>query len=183
MSDGSGYLEEFLIPMGITQYRLAKALAKIKPWGAKAQAGSAAWQVDAKRSHMSLRGAAGDDSMIVLRAMVIVLGTFVTLTAFAQTKLSAFVEANGCKLLAAEAAVKRMKEIASQGSVTWDGNCKSGLIDGRGVLRQEGTVIIGGKTKKYAYFLSGIAKNGIRSGSWRRETFDRFVDSPRFYTS
>ena len=121
--------------------------------------------------------------MIFVRTMVIVLGTFVTLAAYGQTKLVTFVEANGCKLLAAKSAVNRLKEIASQGSVTWDGNCKRGRIDGKGVLREEGTVVIGGKTRKYAYFLSGTAKNGIRSGQWRRETFDRFVDSSRFYTS
>jgi hypothetical protein len=51
------------------------------------------------------------------------------------------------------------------------------------VLREEGTVVIGGKTKKYAYYLSGNAKNGMRSGEWQRETLARFVGSPRFYAS
>ena len=136
--------------------------------------------------------------MVFIRVLVLVLGTLVTSNAVAQTaqsraagsksphyqkKLVSFVEAGGCRLLATERVVRRLKEIDAQGKVTWDGSCKHGLIDGRGVLREEGSVVIGGKTKNYAYHLSGNAKNGLRSGRWKRETFDMFVGSPRFYTS
>jgi hypothetical protein len=120
---------------------------------------------------------------IVLVISSAAITAFTAVPALAQGKLATFVEANGCKLLGAESAVKRLQAIAAQGAVTWDGECKRGLIEGKGVLREEGTVTVGGKTRKYAYHLSGNAKKGIRTGQWRRETFDRFVDSPKFYTS
>ncbi len=101
----------------------------------------------------------------------------------ARGRLVEFVEAAGCKLLASESAVRRMREIDTVGSVTWDGNCVGGLISGDGVLRQEGMLVVGGRNKRFAYYLSGIAQKGIRTGQWTRETFDRFVDSPQFWTS
>jgi hypothetical protein len=114
---------------------------------------------------------------------VLLLGMLLGTAAAAQQRLVPFTEANGCKLLGAASAIARLTEIASQGAVTWTGQCKEGLIEGPGVLREEGSVGIDGKTKKYAYFLSGSARKGVRQGQWRRETFDKFVDSPRFYTS
>ena len=117
------------------------------------------------------------------RTILILVGFGLGFAAHAQPKLAVFAEAGGCKLLGTDAIVKRLKEIAGQGSVTWTGQCKDSLIEGAGVLRQEGTETIGGKTKKYAVFYSGTARKGLRQGSWRRETFDRFVDSKTFYTS
>jgi hypothetical protein len=98
-------------------------------------------------------------------------------------RLVEFVESSGCKLLASESAVRRMREIDTVGSVTWDGNCVGGLISGAGVLRQEGMFAEGNRNKRFAYYLSGIAQRGIRTGRWTRETFDRFVDSPQAWTS
>jgi hypothetical protein len=73
-----------------------------------------------------------------------------------------------------------MKEIASQGSVTWQGVCKNGFISGTGVLREEGQTAIDGRTRKFAYFYSGSANKGVRSGQWKRESFEKFSDSPQF---
>ena len=115
--------------------------------------------------------------------ILILLGVGLASAVHAQPKLVAFTEAGGCKLLGTESVVKRLGEIAAQGSVTWTGQCKDGLIEGAGVLRQEGTETIAGKPKKFVVFYSGAARKGLRQGSWRRETFDRFVDSPKFYTS
>ncbi len=120
---------------------------------------------------------------MLARMLLILLGTIVSLTAYAQPKLATFVEANGCKLLSAERAITRLKEIAAQGTVVWDGRCKGGLIDGKGVLREEGALTVDGKTKKFAYFLSGTARKGLREGRWKRETFEWFVGSQKFYTS
>ena len=94
-----------------------------------------------------------------------------------------FAVKNGCKLFATESIAKRLHEIAGSGTVTWEGQCKGGLIEGKGVLREEGAVAEGDKTRKFAYFFSGTAHKGLREGVWQRETFERFVDSPRFYTS
>ena len=117
------------------------------------------------------------------RILMILLGVALSLSAYAQPKLVMFADANGCKLLGTAGTVKRLHEIAAQGSVTWEGQCKGGLIDGEGVLRQEGALTIDGRTRKYAYFFSGIARNGLRQGNWQRETFDRFAGSQTFYTS
>ena len=78
---------------------------------------------------------------MLARTLVILLGTIASVTAFAQPKPAAFVEANGCKLLGAERAVMRLKEIAAQGTVIWDGQCKGGLIEGKGLLREEGAAV------------------------------------------
>lgn len=103
--------------------------------------------------------------------------------ALAQPQLKAFTESRGCKLLGSEAVVKRLQEFAGQGSVTWDGQCKNGLIEGKGVLREEGALAVDGKTKNYAYFFTGTAQRGLRQGIWKRESFERFAGSPKFYTS
>ncbi len=117
------------------------------------------------------------------RTILILVSLGLSLAAHAQSKLAVFTEAGGCKLLVTDSAVKRLKEIAAQGSVTWNGQCKDGLIEGAGVLRQEGSETIAGKTKKYAVFYAGTARKGLRQGNWRRETFEHFVSSPTFYTS
>ena len=128
-----------------------------------------------KRTHGSF--------MLIARIIVVLFCSAISLVAAAAPKLVAFVEANGCKILGDASTVKRLQEIAAQGTVAWDGQCKRGLIEGKGVLRQEGTLTVDGKIKNYVYFLSGSARKGQRQGPWRRETFDRFAGSPKFYTS
>lgn len=103
--------------------------------------------------------------------------------AAARAGLFEFVEARGCKLLAQESAVRRMREIDAVGSVTWEGKCLHGLISGAGVLREEGVSVEGGRSKRFAYYFSGTAQKGRRTGRWTRETFDRFLDSPKSWTS
>ena len=98
----------------------------------------------------------------------------------APAGLVVFADSRGCKLLSSESAVKRMKEIASIGSVTWKGVCRKGFISGSGVLREEGHTVIDGRTRKFAYYLSGTANKGVRTGRWKRETFEKFTDSPKF---
>ena len=97
--------------------------------------------------------------------------------------LYVFIESGGCRILATEASVRRMQDIAVGGSVTWDGRCDDGLISGTGVLRQEGVFIEGGRSKHFAYYYSGRARNGIRVGSWTRESLERFDDSVTSWTS
>jgi hypothetical protein len=94
-----------------------------------------------------------------------------------------FVDSKGCRLFAAESAARRMREIDAVGSVTWDGKCQGGLASGPGVLRQEGMSVEGGRSKRFAYYFSGTAQKGVRTGPWTRETFDRFADSPKSWTS
>ncbi len=103
--------------------------------------------------------------------------------ACAQPENVAFTDSRGCRALVTEAVAVRMREIAAQGSVTWDGSCKGGLIDGKGVLRQEGTVIEQGRTKRYAFHLTGTARDGVRIGAWRRETLNMYDGSTRYWTS
>jgi hypothetical protein len=97
--------------------------------------------------------------------------------------LYVFIESGGCRILATESSVRRMQEIAVGGAVTWDGRCAEGLISGTGVLRQEGVFIEGGRSKHFAYYYSGRAMNGVRTGPWTRETLERFDDSVRSWTS
>ena len=98
----------------------------------------------------------------------------------ANAGLVVFADSRGCKLWSSESAAKRMKEIASRGAVTWQGVCKSGFISGTGVLREEGQSVLDGRTKKFAHFLSGNAIRGVRTGRWKRESFEKFSDSPTF---
>jgi hypothetical protein len=121
--------------------------------------------------------------MNILQAIVLVSGMLAVAPVFAAPKLATFVEANGCKLRGDEGAVNRLKEFAAAGAVVWEGQCKGGFIEGAGMLREEGAFTVDGKTKKFAYFLSGSARKGLREGQWKRETFERFAGSPRFYTS
>jgi hypothetical protein len=76
-----------------------------------------------------------------------------------------------------------MREIDAVGSVTWDGKCQGGLASGPGLLRQEGMSVEGGRSKRFAYYFSGTAQKGVRTGQWTRETYDRYVDSPKSWTS
>lgn len=101
----------------------------------------------------------------------------------AQAATQSFTESKGCKMLGSAPVIKRLQQFAAEGSVTWDGPCKNGLIDGKGVLREEGASTAGGKTKNYAYFFSGTARKGQRQGLWKRESFERFADSAVFYTT
>lgn len=103
--------------------------------------------------------------------------------ATAPRGLVEFVDSKGCRLFAAESAVRRMREIDAVGSVTWDGKCPGGLASGPGLLRQEGMSVEGGRNKRFAYYFSGTAQKGVRTGPWTRETYDRFVDSPKSWTS
>jgi hypothetical protein len=103
--------------------------------------------------------------------------------AAAPRGLVEFVDSKGCRLYAADSAVKRMREIDAVGSVTWDGKCQGGLASGPGLLRQEGMSVEGGRSKRFAYYFSGTAQKGVRTGPWTRETYDRFVDSPKSWTS
>jgi hypothetical protein len=120
---------------------------------------------------------------MLARTFALLLCTLAALPVLGASNLVTFVEGKGCKLLGSEAAVARLQEIAVQGSVVWQGRCKGGFIDGKGLLREEGSVIVDGKTRKYAYFLSGVARKGLRQGRWTRETYERFADSTKFFTS
>lgn len=101
-------------------------------------------------------------------------------SAEAKAGLVVFTDSRGCKLWSSEAAAKRMNEIASRGAVTWQGVCKNGFISGKGVLREQGEVVVGGRTMKFAYFLSGSADKGVRNGQWIRESFEKLSDNPNF---
>ncbi|MBK6639298.1 MAG: hypothetical protein IPG34_17550 [Rhodocyclaceae bacterium] len=94
-----------------------------------------------------------------------------------------FVESGGCRVYAKGPALARLKEMAERGKVTWAGRCVKGQIHGPGVLSETGEVAVKGRTKRYAYYLSGRADKGRRTGEWKRETMERFVDSSKIWTS
>jgi F5/8 type C domain len=121
--------------------------------------------------------------MLLSRILMVVCLALSGVDAVAAPKLAVFVESGGCKLYGTEVVVKRLREIAREGGVVWEGQCKRGLIEGRGVLREEGTQTRDGQVMKYVYFFSGSARQGLREGRWRRESFERAADSPRFYTA
>ena len=121
--------------------------------------------------------------MLLSRILMVVCLALSGVDAVAAPKLVVFVESGGCKLYGTEVVVKRLREIAREGRVVWEGQCKRGLIEGRGVLREEGTQTRDGQVVKYVYFFSGSARQGLREGRWRRESFERAADSPRFYTA
>lgn len=121
--------------------------------------------------------------MLLSRILMVVCLALSGVDAVAAPKLAVFVESGGCKLYGTEVVVKRLREIAREGRVVWEGQCKRGLIEGRGVLREEGTQTRDGQVVKYVYFFSGSARQGLREGRWRRESFERAADSPRFYTA
>lgn len=106
-----------------------------------------------------------------------------TVCALAAEPLVEFREGRGCRMRGSAQSVERMKEIATQGSVTWDGACRNGWIDGPGVLRHEGRVLDNGRMRRYAFFFTGIADSGVRRGQWRRESMNMFEDSSRYWTA
>ena len=104
-------------------------------------------------------------------------------TSHAAEALVEFVESRGCRVLASMRSATRMKEIAAQGSVTWDGECRNGLIDGPGILRHQGSTRENERIRHFAFYLSGNAIAGKRVGPWRRESFNKFADSDQYWTS
>jgi hypothetical protein len=103
--------------------------------------------------------------------------------ASAADALATFTDATGCNLYSSPDGVRRLREIASQGRVLWEGACRNGFIDGPGILRHEGLVEENGRKRRYAFFLTGVARAGMREGTWIRETFNMFTDSQRYWTS
>ena len=97
--------------------------------------------------------------------------------------LQEFTESGGCRLRGSMASVTRQREIAAQGSVTWEGRCVGGYIDGPGNLRHQGLVLESGRSRRYAFHLTGVARAGMRTGSWRRESFNMFEDGDKYWTS
>ena len=106
-----------------------------------------------------------------------------TEAAQAADPLVAFAESRGCRVIGSAASVARLNEIAAQGSVTWDGRCDNGLIDGPGALRHQGVVRENERDRRYAFYLTGTAAAGKRQGTWLRETFNMFEDSAKYWTS
>lgn len=94
-----------------------------------------------------------------------------------------FTESGGCRLRGSTASVARQKEIAAQGSVTWEGRCVGGYIDGPGILRHQGVTLENGRSRRYAFHLAGVARAGLRTGTWRRESFNMFDDGGKYWTS
>ena len=119
----------------------------------------------------------------LIRAVGVSALSALTVCALAAEPLVEFREARGCRMRGSAQSVERMKEIASQGSVTWDGACRNGWIDGPGVLRHEGRVLDNGRMRRYAFFFTGVADNGVRRGQWRRESMNMFEDSSRYWTA
>lgn len=101
----------------------------------------------------------------------------------AAEPLVSFSDAAGCKLQTSADGARRLREIASQGRVLWEGACRGGWIDGPGVLRHEGLADENGRKRRYAFFLTGVAQSGLREGNWMRESFNMFTDSSRYWTS
>lgn len=101
----------------------------------------------------------------------------------AGAPLAEIAESGGCRMLMTESAARRLRELLASGTVTWDGACVDGRISGPGVLRQEGVTVENGRSKRFAYYFTGVASDGMRHGAWRRETFDRYADSPQYWTS
>jgi len=108
---------------------------------------------------------------------------FVAVVSQAAEPLVDFTESRGCRIIGSTASVARLKEIAAQGTVTWDGKCINGLIDGPGSLRHQGVVRENERNRRYAFYLTGTAAAGKRQGTWLRETFNMFEDSAKYWTS
>ena len=101
----------------------------------------------------------------------------------AAEPLVSFTESRGCRIIGSPSSVARLQEIAAQGTVTWDGKCINGLIDGQGALRHQGVVRENERNRRYAFFLTGSAAAGKLQGTWLRETFNMFEDSAKYWTS
>ena len=98
-------------------------------------------------------------------------------------RLQVFTEAGGCKLLGSPTSVARQKEIAARGLVAWDGGCVGGYIDGPGTLRHQGTDVANDRARRFAFYLTGVAHAGLRTGEWLRESYNMFEESPKYWTS
>jgi hypothetical protein len=94
-----------------------------------------------------------------------------------------FADTAGCRVRGSAESIARLKEISAEGSVTWDGKCTGGSIDGPGVLRHQGLTKTNERARRYVFYLSGTANAGVRTGTWLRETFNMFEDSSRYWTS
>ncbi len=116
---------------------------------------------------------------------VIALGALLALPlpCLAAIALHEFTETGGCRVRGSPESIARLKEIAAEGSVTWEGKCAGGYIDGSGILRHQGLTRTNDRTRRYVFYLSGSAKAGVRTGTWSRETFNMFEDSSRYWTS
>ena len=108
---------------------------------------------------------------------------FVAVLSQAAEPLVDFTESRGCRIIGSTSSVARLKEIAAQGTVTWDGKCINSLIDGPGTLRHQGVVRENERKRRYAFYLTGTAATGQRQGTWLRETFNMFEDSAKYWTS
>lgn len=117
--------------------------------------------------------------------LFVALGSFLAFSshATAAIALQEFTETGGCRVRGSPESIARLKEIAAEGSVTWDGKCVGGYIDGPGVLRHQGISRTNDRMRRYAFYISGSAKAGVRTGTWSRETFNMFEDSSKYWTS
>ena len=104
-------------------------------------------------------------------------------TSQAAESLVSFTESRGCQIVGSPASIARLKEIAAEGTITWDGKCINGLIDGPGALRHRGVVRENERNRRYAFYLTGSAIAGKRQGTWLRETINMFEDSAKYWTS
>ena len=118
-------------------------------------------------------------------ALMILLGCLLALPMHAQAAvaLHEFAETGGCRVRGSPESIARLKEIAAEGSVTWDGKCTGGYIGGAGVLRHQGVTKANDRARRYVFYFSGSAKAGVRVGTWSRETFNMFEDSSKYWTS
>ncbi len=117
--------------------------------------------------------------------LLFALGCCLALSAHAMAAIALheFTETGGCRVRGSPESIARLKEIAAEGSVTWDGKCEGGYIDGAGVLRHQGITKANDRMRRYAFYISGSAKAGVRTGTWLRETFNMFEDSSKYWTS
>ena len=119
-------------------------------------------------------------SRILLPAFLVLAGSAASQAA---EPLVSFTESRGCRIVGSPSSIARLKEIAAEGTVTWDGKCINGLIDGPGALRHQGVVRENERNRRYAFYLTGSAIAGKRQGTWLRETFNMFEDSAKYWTS
>ena len=122
-------------------------------------------------------------SVPALPVSLLCLGLLHPALAPAAEASAGFVESRGCRVLGSERSIRRLREIAGQGSVTWDGECRNGLIHGPGSLRHQGSTSENDRTRNFAFYLNGTAKAGRRDGDWRRESFNMFEGSNQYWTS
>ncbi len=122
-------------------------------------------------------------ALLSLVPLFVLLGVAAPPAAARAEPLQEFTESGGCKLRASASSVKRQKEIAAQGNVSWNGRCAGGYIEGAGVLRHEGVEVENGRRRRFAFLLAGTARAGMRTGAWRRESMNMFEDGTTYWTS